>query len=400
MLFDHASLNITFPILTLLFFDTQSSLFAPDVSPAVRSMWYGLCISIPNIVNIVATPILSTLSDELGRKKILLLAILGALIFALTAAGGIMLGSLTILFLSCVLRGAFSRTNPIAQAVIGDISPASKKIIHMGYLQTAISLGAFIGPVLGGYFAQQFFFAQLNFSLPFFVAAIFAAISCLLMCFFFQETLLEKPTALTGARFEWRSLQKVFANPHVVRISAILLLSQISWSMYYQFIPPTLKTVLKFNPHALGLFVGLIAFWLALATTFGIKPLTRFCTRQQLLLFALYLVLLGTVFTFLFFLFPLFKQYVWLIWLAAIPTAIGDVVAFSCLTALYSDVVAKHEQGKVMGVCFVVVAVIWALTALLGGFLMSFHPLLPLFVAPAGIILAISLIHVTPNKIN
>lgn len=392
MLFDHTSLNMTFPILTLLFFDAQSSLFSADTPYAIRSMWYGLCISIPNIVNIIITPILSALSDTFGRKKLIFVGALGALVFAVTAGLGILWGSLCILFLSCVLRGAFSRTNPIAQAVVGDMSPREKKVLHMGYLQTAISLGAFIGPVLGGYFAKPFFFAKLNFSLPFFMASGFAAISCLLTLLIFKETLVEKRHTSAWKEFHWQRMKKVFKNPLVLRISMILLLSQISWSMYYQFIPPTLKTVLHVDPHQLGLFVGLIAFWLAMATTVGIKFLEQFFTMKIILLFSLYLVLIGTVLTALFFMLHLSGVSTGLIWLAAIPTAVGDVIAFSCIAALYSNVVDRQEQGKVMGVCFIIIALIWSLTAMIGGALMSIYILLPLMVAPIGILFAIVLL--------
>lgn len=391
MLFDHTSLNMTVPIMTLLFFDVQSSLFAADTSAAVRSMWYGLCISIPSMVNIVVTPILSALSDAFGRKKIIFVGAAGALIFAVTAGFGIMFGSLSILFLSCVLRGAFSRTNPIAQAVIGDISPRDKKVLYMGYLQTSISLGAFVGPVLGGYFANQFFFAKLNFSLPFFMAAIFAAVSCVLTLLILKETVVEKRFTSPWKEFHWHSMKSVFSNPFVLRISIILLLSQISWSTYYQFIPPILKTMLHVNPHQLGLFVGLIAFWLAIATTFGIKFLEQFFSMRSILLLSLYLVLIGTVLTPLFFMLHLSGASTLLIWATAIPTAIGDVIAFSCITALYSDVVARQEQGKVMGICFIVIALIWSVTAMIGGVLMSLNTLLPLIVAPIGILLAILL---------
>ncbi len=389
MLFDHTSLNIIFPVLTLLFFDVQSSLFAADTSHAVRSMWYGLCVAVPHIVNVVATPVLSALSDEFGRKKILLVGTLGALLFALTAALGVLWGALSLIFLSCIIRGAFSRTNPIAQAIVGDISPKEKKVLYMGYLQTAISIGAFIGPVIAGYFANQFFFATLNFSMPFFIAAVFAAISCVLTFVLFQETLAVKRAHSPWSEFNWPSIKKIFANKSVLRISVVLLLSQISWSMYYQFMPPILKTALHFDAHQLGLFVGIIALWLALATAFGIKFLEQFFDLQQILLLSIYLVLLGLLLT------GLSCALHWnvFIWFAAIPTAVGDVVAFSCLITFYSDVVEKQEQGKVMGVCFIVIALIWALTASVGGVLMSISTLLPLLVAPLGIVAAVILLH-------
>jgi MFS family permease len=393
MFFDVTCLTITFPILTLLFFDNQSRLFSPDTSHAVRSLWYGLCVAVPNIVNIITVPILSTLSDVYGRKKILAIGTFGALLFAITAALGIVWGCLSLLFLGRFIQGAFSRTNPIAQAVIGDISAKEKKVLYMGYLQTAISVGAFAGPVMGGYFANQYFFSQLNYSLPYFLAAIFAFISFLLTLFTFEETLSEKTTGLLKQHLTFKRIKTIFSHPPVWRISLILLLSQISWSTYYQFIPPVLKTVLHFDAHALGIFVGLIAFWLALATSVGIKILERYFTLNTILVLSLYLVLIGTLLSYLFCFLQLQGKWSALIWVAAIPTAVGDVVAYSCLTAMYSNVVEKNEQGKVMGICFTVVAIIWSLTAVIGGMLMSIQSLLPLLVAPLGILFAIGLIH-------
>jgi DHA1 family tetracycline resistance protein-like MFS transporter len=393
MLFDHTSLNITFPVLTLLFFDAQSSLFAADTSHAVRSMWYGLCVAVPHIVNIVMSPILSALSDEFGRKKILLLGTLGAFLFAMTAAFGIVSGLLSLLFLGLIIRGAFSRTNPIAQAVVGDISTREQKVRNMGYVQAAISIGAFIGPVIGGYLASPIHFAQLNFSLPFFIAAIFAGVSCVLTVVIFDETLAVKRSNTTWNYFNYQTVKNVVTNPGVLRISAILLLSQISWSLYYQFIPPILKTALGFDAKALGIFVGLIAFWLALATTFGIKLLDKRFSLRQILFLSLYLVLFGLLLSVVFCFWHVSQKSLFLIWLAAVPTAIGDVIAYSCLITFYSNVVQKEEQGKVMGVCFIIIGLIWSSAGMLGGFLMSIYELLPLLVAPVGIVLAIALLH-------
>lgn len=393
MLFDHTCLNITFPVLTLLFFDAQSSLFPEDTSHTVRSMWYGLCVAVPHIVNIFITPLLSALSDEFGRKKLLLLGTFGAFLFAITSALGIIGGLLSVLMLGFILKGMFSRTNPIAQAVIGDISERETKVLYMGYLQTSISIGAFIGPIIGGYFANQFFFKQLNFSLPFLIAAIFALISCILTLYLFEETHTEKRQHASWQDFHYTSIKKVFLNPNVWRISVILLLSQISWSIYYQYMPPILKTVLHFDAHTLGIFIGLIALWLALATSFGIKLLQTIFELSEILLFSLYLVLIGTLLSFVFCYLSPTGLWTYSIWFAAIPTAVGDVIAYSCLTALYSDAVHKTEQGKVMAICFIVISLIWALTGILGGMLMSAYTLLPLLIAPIGILFCIGMMH-------
>lgn len=49
---NQAQLTATFPLMTLIFFDTQSRLFAADVSTATRSLWYGLAVGLPSIINL------------------------------------------------------------------------------------------------------------------------------------------------------------------------------------------------------------------------------------------------------------------------------------------------------------------------------------------------------------
>ena len=252
---------MTFPILTLVFFDASSALFSPETSYAVRSLWYGLCIAIPHIVIIFAAPVLSSLSDYYGRHTILAVGTFGAFMFAITAGLGVFFGLLGFLIAGRVIQGLFSKTNPTAQAVIGDIAPPNKKILYMGYLQFSISVGACLGPIVGGYFAHRFLFSTFNFSLPYFIAAFFALISFLLTLFYFKETLPYQKKQREH-RLSPSSILAVLKKKGVIHISLLLFLSQISWSLYYQFMPPVLKTQFHFSASQIGLFVGMIALWL------------------------------------------------------------------------------------------------------------------------------------------
>lgn len=388
---DQTYITITFPLITLLFFDTESRLFANHTNYETRSLWYGLCISLPSIINIFFAPLLSAMSDEFGRKKILLIEIFSAFIFTFLVGFGVYTGQLEWIFFGFIIRGAFSRTNPTALTMMGDIAPRSNKILYMGYLQFAIAIGATLGPILGGFFASRFAFATLNFSLPFFLAAGLAIINTCLAYKLLQETLV-KVYAKQVNQFNLQAIKKVLVNPTVLQISLLLLLIQLSWSAYYQFIPPILKTIYGFNASELGIFIGMIACWLAVATGLLIKPLHRYLNNAQLLLFSVYLILIGLILTFLSCV-GLFGDAKWTIWLGAMPVATGDVIAYSALTALYSNAVLKDQQGKVMGVGFIIVSSAWAITGFLGGFLMSITPLLPLIIAPCGVITAIFLMH-------
>jgi len=391
---DQISLTLTFPLITLIFFDAQSRLFPSSASHATRSMWYGLCVALPNFINIFFAPLLSALSDEFGRKKILLVEVISALLFTLALGLGVYWGILALVFFGFIIKGAFARTNPTALAIIGDMAPREKKIIYMGYLQFAISIGAFIGPIIGGYAAHHFFSTTYNFSPPFFLGTTIAFLNTFFIFFCITETF-KKPDNHIWRPKNLMYLLHMFWQKDILRISMMLLLIQLSWSTYYQFISPILKTQYAFSDQQLGWFIGMIAFWLAIATSLGIHLLQEWLTLKQMLLTSVYLILLGFVITLLAcaHLLP-----IKVLWIGAIPIASGDVIAYSCLTALYSNITAQEKQGKIMGISFIIVAFTWAITGVIGGFLMSLMPFLPLMIAPIGVLIAATLLHGATGK--
>lgn len=392
---DQTVITISFPLITFIFFDIASSVFPASLSYAERSLWYGFCIAIPNIINIFFTPILSALSDAMGRKKVLVLEIFAAFVFTFIAGLGVYFGFLALLCLGFFIRGAFAKSNPTMLAMMGDVSKKENKVLNMGRLQFAISLGAFIGPIIGGFFAQRYFFRELNFSLPFFIAASIGIANTCLAYWFLRETL--PGTTKAKEHMRWQTFKKVFFHPEVLKISLILFLIQLSWRTYYQFMPPILKNTHGFNTEQLGLFIGMIAFWLMVATSAGIKFLHSFLNIRQMLLVSVYFVLFGLGMTILA-CGNLIPQATLFIWMSSMPVAAGDVVAYSCLMALYSNIAVQDARGKIMGVGFIIVNVAWALVGLVGGWLMATSSLLPLIIAPLSTILAALLLHANFGK--
>jgi DHA1 family tetracycline resistance protein-like MFS transporter len=398
---DQTYIQFSLPIVTLIFFDSASRLLPPDTSNAVRSMWFGTCISIPYFINLFFAPLLSTLSDEFGRRKFLLLEIISAFLYTLLAGFGIVFGQLWLLIVGFVIRGAFSRTNTTALAMIGDACEKNRKMAFMGYLQVAISIGACIGPILSGYFAKSFFFDTLNFSLPFFISAILALINSVLTYYLIGETLQQKTSDtvqasnMTRLSANLQSIKHVITHPDILRASLLLLLFQFSWSIYYQFMPALLKTVYQFDAHQLGLFVGMIAFWLLVGSGPTFRILRKNWNSHQLLNISACLVLAGIAI-------PVAVYFHYLpdffFWISSIPTAIGDVLAYICLTTLFSNVVADHMQGKVMGVNFLITGLVWSACGFFGGVLIGHSPILPFLIAPLGVICSLFAINAHYGK--
>lgn len=382
MLFDNASYTIRFPVLTLVFYDHQSNLFAATTNLATRSWWYGICMALYWLGSIIAAPILSTWSDYAGRKKTLIFGSIGTFIFATCTALGVIWGMLSLLLLGSLIGGLCTRLDPIAQAAVGDIGSAEQKMRNMSYLQLFLAIGAFFGPIIGGYFAHSYSFKQLNFSLPFFIAAALALSGLFIMLSYFRETL---DLSIQPSQSKYASFKAVITNKKVLYISSILILMQISWSTYYQFISPIIKKDFNFSGVEIGFFMGMIAFWLALASAIVMPYLSRFLSEMQIIRYSTYAVFVGLAGTALLLIFPHTQWLRYLTWFFAIPIAAGDVMSYCAITTLYSNAVAKTAQGQVMGANFIIVSIVWMSTAFMGGVLMGHHAALPLLLALLGI---------------
>lgn len=396
---DQAYIEFAAPLITLIFFDASSRLLPPDTSYATRSMWYGACISLPYFINLFFAPLISSLSDEFGRRKFLLFEVGSGCLYLTLCAVGVLFGIFPLLIAGLVIRGAFSRTNTTALAIIGDVTSPAAKATYMSYMQVAIGVGACMGPILSGLLAHRFFFDFFNFSFPFFVAALLALFNVVMIYFYVPETLQIKSSQNWEASNRWtanlKSIHYVMTHPAVLKISLLLLLIQISWSTYYQFMGPLLKNVFHFSSDSLGTFIGMTAFWLIIGSGPLFNLLKKRYNQHQILNMGACGVITGILMAQAVY-FHFLPEFC--LWLSAIPIAIGDVITYICITTLYSNSVATHMQGKVMGVNFLVVGLIWGGTGLIGGYLITFSPILPLLLAPAGITGALLILNSNSGK--
>src|SRR3989338_1775507 len=378
ILFDEIGLTVGTPVLPSLCFDPKTRLFVITTSHAVRSMWYGILSGLPHVIAIAAAALLSIFSDYWGRKKILLLAAISVLIYCLFTAIGIFYGYLSFIILGGLISGLCARTEPIASAVVADHSTAERKLINMGYLQLFISIGAFIGPLIGGLFAERFFFKQLNFSAPFILGTLFSIVTFLLVNNYFKESYTPKKESNI---FCWHSFTNLL-NKQTVAISILLILTQISWRTYYQFMPAVLKINLHANTLYIGVFVALISLYLSLAALFGLKWFSNWFDVKKIARLSVYVLFIGLIVNAIA---TISSHHAWsksLLWIAALPIAAADVIVYCVITTLFSNAVSAENQGKIMGLNYMLVMSVWAITGFAGGLLGAINISLPIWLTP------------------
>lgn len=143
----------------------------------IYGMWLTASFA---VMQFLFSPILGEVSDQYGRKPILLMALFGLSIDYLIHAWA---PTLAWLFVGRFLAGITGASFTVASAYIADISTKEEKAKNFGIIGAAFGLGFIIGPGIGG------FFGDLDIRLPFYIAAGLTFVNFLFGWFFVPESL-------------------------------------------------------------------------------------------------------------------------------------------------------------------------------------------------------------------
>ncbi len=193
---------------------------------------YGWIISTYALMQFVGSPIMGSLSDRFGRRRIILIATAGSTIDYVIMANA---PNLTWLFVARVIAGFTAGVLSTANAYIADVTPPEKRAQSFGLMGAAFGIGFVIGPVLGG------FLGHIDLRLPFWAAAGCAGLNWLWGFFVLPESL--KPE--NRRAFEWKRANPVGALLALRHLPAVLALAgsyfmlmlaqtmlQSTWALY------------------------------------------------------------------------------------------------------------------------------------------------------------------------
>ncbi|WP_407572688.1 MFS transporter [Deinococcus altitudinis] len=139
-------------------------------NPLLAARNLGLLIASFSLMQLLAAPVLGTLSDRFGRRPVLLVStLLTAASYGLAALAS----SLAWLFLARALGGIGGATIGVANAYIADVSTPQTRARNFGLAGAAFGLGLIVGPALGGLLGQY------GLRLPYVVAAALAVLNFL-----------------------------------------------------------------------------------------------------------------------------------------------------------------------------------------------------------------------------
>jgi len=106
------------------------------------------------VASAIALPIAGWMADRVGRKRLLVISVIGFTIASVLCAGATSLTEMVVFRAAQGVSGAF--LVPLAQATLFDINPREKHGQAMALFGGGIMIGPILGPVLGGWLTDSY----------------------------------------------------------------------------------------------------------------------------------------------------------------------------------------------------------------------------------------------------
>ena len=335
VLIDVIGIGIVIPIIPALI----KELTGGSTSQASQyALWLVLLYS---VMQFLFSPVIGGLSDQYGRRKILLFTLLG---FAIDSLFQALAPTIGWLFVGRTISGIMGASFTTANAYIADISPAEKRSQNFGMLGAAFGLGFIIGPSLGGILGSY------GPRIPFFASAALSILNWIYGYFVLPESLSPE----NRRKFDIKranpfgSLKNLKRYPMVLSLVASLFLVYIAgyapqavWSFY---------TIEKFqwSEMQIGLSLGFVGLMIAIVQ----GGLIRIIIPKMGQANTLFLGLIINVFGQLAF---AFATQGWMMYVIMVPFALSGL-ANPAFQGIISNEVKANEQGELQGALTSVVA--------------------------------------------
>jgi MFS transporter, DHA1 family, tetracycline resistance protein len=282
----------------------------------------------------VFAPIVGNLSDQFGRRPILLLSLFGFAIDYLFLAFA---PTIVWLFLGRIIAGITGASMTTASAYIADISTAENRTKNFGMIGAAFGIGFIVGPAIGG------FLGTYGARVPFYAAAILCFINFLYGYFILPESLQPE----NRRQFSWKRANPIGAfkslkkYPNLYGLLFALFLVNIgshavhsNWSYFtmYQF---------KWSEALVGASLGFVGLLVGVVQGGLIRWINPKLGNQKSIVYGLFLYALGML------LFA-FATETWMMFVFLIPYCLGGICG-PAIQALISENIPANEQGEIQG---------------------------------------------------
>jgi DHA1 family tetracycline resistance protein-like MFS transporter len=378
---DYMGVGLVYPMFSAMLFHQDVQLLSPESSNAVRGFWLGILLAAMPLTQFFSSPIIGTLSDQKGRKPLLKISLVIAVVGYLAAMFAVWAESLTLLLFSRVILGIAAGSAAVVGASIADLSQPDEKAKNFGLMSMACGVGFTIGPFLGGVLSQKGFLGMGGYDKPFLFAGILTFFNLILLLYLFKETHPIRKSGKMNLAQGMVNLKKAFRLPGIRFLFLCVFLFCFGFSFYWEFIPVTWFSVYNMSTAQVGNFYAYAAAFYALSCGVLIRPIVNRVRPPAVLFYSL--IVLG--FYILLLLLHPPKNYFW----GYLPFQHFLIaLLFPTASAMVSNWVKEDQQGEMMGILQSVQAGAFAMSPLLSGALVGWNYDMPIIVGGIAMFLA------------
>ncbi len=302
---------------------------------SIASQYSGWLMASYAIMQFIFSPVLGGLSDQYGRRPIILASLFGFSLDYLLLANA---PNITWLFVGRILAGITGASFTTAQAYIADVSTAENRAKNFGMVGAAFGLGFIVGPAIGG------LLGNIDVHLPFYASAVLTMVNALYGYFVLPESL-----AMENRRpFDWKRANPFGSLKHMSKYQPMVLglvggyfcvqlASQAHPSTWSYF---TMK-VFDWTPDEVGYSLAFVGLIVAVVQGGLTRVITPKIGERKAISYGLLLWASG-------FLLFAFATESWMMYAFMIPFGLGGL-AGPALQSLITQQVGANEQGELQG---------------------------------------------------
>lgn len=368
ILVDSISATVIIPLLGPLLIDQSTLVFLKDASLPLRNFVSGLLVATYVIFMFYMAPVLGRLSDQWGRKPVLMLCAVGLLLGNLLAGLAIDLNSLA--FLGRLIGGATAAAQATAQAALVDLGGNKARLLSYSMLFS--SLGFVLGPVVATGLSH------ISFSAPLHFCTALTVVSLVLLARYREDPAAKRQIDWSSISL-WEGLRcfRDAAGDGIVRgILCCFILMQVAWGGFFVFVSVYLmgSTALDLNLSQVGVFMAIIGIGFCISNGLVQPMLAERFDMRTLAVTGLGLNAATMVLC-------LMASSAYQAYGAGLLAGITINIAYPSIVTMLSDRVTPERQGWILGMVGSAAAMGWAISSVVSGGLGGLGHALPIVLA-------------------
>jgi MFS transporter, DHA1 family, tetracycline resistance protein len=359
---DMVGAGIAIPIFPALITQHDTAIVAPEVSNELRKIIFGFLSASFFFAQFFGAPILGAISDRDGRKKVLIMSLVGTMIGYLLFAFGIYIRSIEMLFLSRLVAGFMGGNISVALSMISDVSTAETKTKNFGLIGAAFGLGFIFGPALGGMLSNAEWGSAFTLYTPFIVSALLTTINIGLVMFNLPETIKEKIHKKIGIGTGIQNITKAFLSPSHRLVFLLVFLITFGFTMFTHFFNLFETEKYGLTPQSIGIVFSYVGIWSVIAQGAVVRPLSKRFSPVQILSISLLILAIALIAIIL-------PHAQWLQYFIIPFIACTQGLTQPNINTIVTNSASQQEQGQILGLNQSVQSFAMAIPPMLAGFL-------------------------------